>query len=382
MHHLTETLFSIRVIKAFAAQRYEISRFSKESQNFFRLTMQRAKLDNLATPINEMIGASIGVALLWYGGLQVIQSSIMTAEDFLRFILLLFAMLVPIRNLGAVNIAIQNSLAASERVFSILDVRSEINDSENAKIITTLNSKINFDNVSFDYDNKKDMVLNDISFSISKGSIVALVGSSGAGKSTIADLIPRFYDVTKGSISIDGEDIKNIKIESLRKMMGVVSQEVILFNDSILNNISYGQKKINKDKIISALTTANAMEYIDKLPDGLDTIIGERGVRLSGGQKQRLSIARAIIKNPPVLILDEATSSLDTESEKLVQQAIEKLMKDRTVLVIAHRLSTVKHADEIIVLDKGIIVERGSHDKLLSKNGKYSELYNIQFQKN
>ena len=261
-------------------------------------------------------------------------------------------------------------------------MRSEINDSEYAKIITTLNGKINFDNVSFDYDNKKDMVLNDISFSISKGSIVALVGSSGAGKSTIADLIPRFYDITKGSISIDGEDIKNIKIESLRKMMGVVSQEVILFNDSILNNISYGQKKINKDKIISALTTANAMEYIEKLPDGLDTIIGERGVRLSGGQKQRLSIARAIIKNPPVLILDEATSSLDTESEKLVQQAIEKLMKDRTVLVIAHRLSTVKHADEIIVLDKGIIVERGSHDKLLSKNGKYSELYNIQFQKN
>ena len=382
MHHLTETLFSIRVIKAFAAQRYEISRFSKESHNFFRLTMQRAKLDNLATPINEMIGASIGVALLWYGGLQVIQTSIMTSEDFLRFILLLFAMLVPIRNLGAVNIAIQNSLAAAERVFSILDVRSEINDSEKAKIITTLNSKINFDNVSFDYDNKKDMVLSDISFSISKGSIVALVGSSGAGKSTIADLIPRFYDVTEGSISIDGEDIKNIKIESLRKMMGIVSQEVILFNDSILNNISYGQKMINKNKIISALKTANAMEYIDKLPNGLDTIIGERGVRLSGGQKQRLSIARAIIKNPPILILDEATSSLDTESEKLVQQAIEKLMKDRTVLVIAHRLSTVKYSDEIIVLDKGIIVERGSHDKLLSKNGKYSELYNIQFQKN
>jgi subfamily B ATP-binding cassette protein MsbA len=223
-------------------------------------------------------------------------------------------------------------------------------------------------------------VLTDISFSIPRGSVIALVGASGAGKSTIADLIPRFYDVTSGKISIDGLDIRDMKIEPLRKMMGIVSQEVILFNDTILNNVSYGQSKMDEKTILSALNTANAMEYIDQLPDGIHTVIGERGVKLSGGQKQRLSIARAIIKNPPILILDEATSSLDTESEQLVQQAIEQLMIDRTVLVIAHRLSTVKNADKIVVLEKGKIIEMGSHSKLIKQKGKYAELYDVQFQ--
>jgi subfamily B ATP-binding cassette protein MsbA len=314
--------------------------------------------------------------------MQVIQTETLTSEDFLRFILMLFAMLAPIKTLGTVNITIQNSLAAAERVFNILDSKPDINDKPDAKEIESFSEEIRFDNVSFDYGEESAPVLKNVSFSISKGSVVALVGASGAGKSTIADLIPRFYDTTSGSVKIDGDDIKEFKLSSLRKMMGIVSQDVILFNDTVRNNISYGQPELKESNIISAAKSANAMEFIDSFPKGLDTVIGEKGVTLSGGQKQRLSIARAIIKNPPVLILDEATSSLDTESEKLVQQAIEQLMKDRTVLVIAHRLSTVVNADKIIVLEKGKIIESGNHSELLNIKGKYSELYAVQFQEN
>ena len=379
MHILTEALYSIRVIKAFATTHHEIQKFEAEGNRYFYLLFRRAKLNNLATPINETIGVLIGVILLWYGGMQVIQTETLTSEDFLRFILMLFAMLAPIKTLGTVNIAIQNSLAAAERVFKVLDSKPDINDKPDAKEIESFSEEFRFDNVSFDYGEESIPVLKNISFSIPKGSVVALVGSSGAGKSTIADLIPRFYDTTSGSVKIDGEDIREYKISNLRKMMGIVSQEVILFNDTVRNNISYGQPETKENDIISAAKSANAMEFIDFLPEGLDTIIGERGVKLSGGQKQRLSIARAIIKNPPVLVLDEATSSLDTESEKLVQQAIEQLMKDRTVLVIAHRLSTVKNADDIVVLEKGEIIERGTHNTLIHKDGLYSYLYNIQF---
>ena len=380
MHILTEVLYSIRVIKAFVTKRYEIQKFEKEGNRYFHLLFRRAKLDNLATPINEIIGVLIGVVLLWYGGMQVIQTETLTSEDFLRFILVLFAMLAPIKTLGTVNITIQNSLAAAERVFNILDSKPDINDKPDAKEIESFSEEIRFDNVSFDYGEESVPVLKNVSFSISKGSVVALVGASGAGKSTIADLIPRFYDTTSGYVKIDGEDIREIKLESLRRMMGIVSQEVILFNDTVKQNIAYGQEEIKDSNIISAAKAANAMEFIEELPNGFDTIIGERGVKISGGQKQRLSIARAIIKNPPLLILDEATSSLDTESEKLVQEAIEKLMKDRTVLVIAHRLSTVKNADNIIVLEQGKIIEKGNHVELIDKKGKYSELYAVQFQ--
>ncbi len=380
MHHLSETLFSFRVIKSFSTQIQVIGRFKSESSRYFRLLMRRAKLDNLSTPINEMIGISIGVLLLWYGGLQVIQADGITSEDFLRFILLLFSMLAPIKNLGAVNIAIQNSLAAAERVFKIMDLESEIHDKPNAKDIIDFSNQIKFEKVSFKYDNETQTVLNKISFTIQKGNITALVGSSGAGKSTLADLIPRFYDTTSGTITIDGVDIRDYKISHLRRMMGIVSQEVILFNDTIRNNVSYANPSLSVKEIESALRAANALGFINELPNGLDTVIGERGVKLSGGQKQRLSIARAIIKNPPILILDEATSSLDTESETLVQQAIEQLMKDRTVLVIAHRLSTVKNADEIILLKNGKIIEKGSHSMLIEQKGKYAELYDVQFQ--
>jgi len=346
------------------------------------LLFRRAKLNNLATPINEIIGVLIGVILLWYGGMQVIQTETLTSEDFLRFILVLFAMLAPIKTLGTVNITIQNSLAAAERVFKVIDSKPDINDKPGAKEIESFSEEIRFDNVSFDYGEKSVPVLKNVSFSISKGSVVALVGSSGAGKSTIADLIPRFYDTTSGSLKIDGEDIREYKLSNLRKMMGIVSQEVILFNDTVKNNISYGQPETKETDIISAAKSANAMEFIDSLPEGLDTVIGERGIKLSGGQKQRLSIARAIIKNPPVLILDEATSSLDSESEKLVQQAIEQLMKDRTVLIIAHRLSTVRNADEIVVLEKGQVVEMGNHETLIKKGQTYHKLYTNQFENN
>ena len=382
MHILTEALYSIRVIKAFATKDHEIQKFETEGNRYFHLLFRRAKLNNLATPINEIIGVLIGVILLWYGGMQVIQTETLTSEDFLRFILVLFAMLAPIKTLGTVNITIQNSLAAAERVFKVIDSKPDINDKPDAKEIESFSEEIRFDNVSFDYGEESAPVLKKISFSISKGSVVALVGSSGAGKSTIADLIPRFYDTTSGSLKIDGEDIREYKLSNLRKMMGIVSQEVILFNDTVKNNISYGQPETKESDIISAAKSANAMEFIDSLPEGLDTVIGERGIKLSGGQKQRLSIARAIIKNPPVLILDEATSSLDSESEKLVQQAIEQLMKDRTVLIIAHRLSTVRNADEIVVLEKGQVVEMGNHETLIKKGQTYHKLYTNQFENN
>ena len=382
MHILTEALYSIRVIKAFATKHHEIQKFETEGNRYFHLLFRRAKLNNLATPINEIIGVLIGVILLWYGGMQVIQTETLTSEDFLRFILVLFAMLAPIKTLGTVNITIQNSLAAAERVFKVIDSKPDINDKPGAKEIESFSEEIRFDNVSFDYGEKSVPVLKNVSFSISKGSVVALVGSSGAGKSTIADLIPRFYDTTSGSVNIDGEDIREYKLSNLRKMMGIVSQEVILFNDTVKNNISYGQPETKETDIISAAKSANAMEFIDSLPEGLDTVIGERGIKLSGGQKQRLSIARAIIKNPPVLILDEATSSLDSESEKLVQQAIEQLMKDRTVLIIAHRLSTVRNVDEIIVLEKGQVVEMGNHETLIKKGQTYHKLYTNQFENN
>ena len=382
MHILTEALYTIRVIKAFATKHHEIQKFETEGNRYFHLLFRRAKLNNLATPINEIIGVLIGVILLWYGGMQVIQTETLTSEDFLRFILVLFAMLAPIKTLGTVNITIQNSLAAAERVFKVIDSKPDINDKPDAKEIESFSEEIRFDNVSFDYGEKSVPVLKNVSFSISKGSVVALVGSSGAGKSTIADLIPRFYDTTSGSLKIDGEDIREYKLSNLRKMMGIVSQEVILFNDTVKNNISYGQPETKETDIISAAKSANAMEFIDSLPEGLDTVIGERGIKLSGGQKQRLSIARAIIKNPSVLILDEATSSLDSESEKLVQQAIEQLMKDRTVLVIAHRLSTVKNADEIVVLEKGQVVEMGNHETLIKKGQTYHKLYTNQFENN
>ena len=375
---LTETLTSMRVVKAFSMEDYEVDRFSNETRNYYNLIFRRARLRSLAPPITETMGVIIGVALLWVGGTEVLNAQGLTSEDFIRFILIMFSGLQPIRSLSNVFAEIQVGAASAERVFVILDNPPTIVDEFDAVIIDTFEDKIQINDVSFKYESD-DIVLKNISFEIEKGSAVALVGSSGAGKSTLADLIPRFYDVNQGAIEIDGQDIRHVTLNSLRRLMGIVTQETILFNDTIKANIAYGQKDVDDKQVIAAATAANALEFIEELPEGLDTVIGEKGVKLSGGQRQRLAIARAIMKNPPILILDEATSALDTESERLVQEALGTLMTDRTVLVIAHRLSTVTNADKIIVLEKGQIKEMGTHDELIQKNGLYSNLYNVQF---
>ena len=376
---ITETLASIRVVKAFAMENYEVDRFTKETNNYYNLMFRRSRLRSIAPPITEILGVVIGVALLWIGGSEVLANEGITSEDFIRFILIMFSALQPIRSLSNVFAEVQVGAASAERVFHILDTNPTIIDADNAIKDIVFNEHISFDNVSFQYEDGESEVLKEIDFSINKGSVIALVGSSGSGKSSIADLIPRFFEPTKGRITLDRTDIKDVRIKSLRNLMGIVTQETILFNDTISGNIAYGQKGVKPNKIHAAAEAANAKEFIDALPQGFNTVIGEKGVRLSGGQRQRLAIARALLKDPPILILDEATSSLDTESEKHVQEAIDNLMKDRTVLVIAHRLSTIVNADRIIVLDNGKIIESGTHNELLDKKGIYKNLYDIQF---
>ena len=379
MQILTETLTSIRIVKAFVNEKEEINNFTRESKHYFKLLLKRARLDLIAGPTTETFGVIIGVVLLWYGGMEVLAQKGVSAEDFIRFILILFSILGPIKQLSNVNLKIQIGAASAERIFGLLDTPAEVVEDPDPVNLDVFNNAIEFDQIHFEYSDSDDRVLDEVSFSIQKGEVVALVGPSGSGKSTIADLIPRFFDVSKGALRIDGNDVRKISFSSLRGSMGIVTQEVILFNDTIRKNIAYGQSDVTEEGIQKAAEAANALEFIEQTPDGFDTLIGERGVNLSGGQKQRLAIARALLKNPPILILDEATSALDTESEKMVQKAIEVLMKDRTVLVIAHRLSTVQNADKIVVLDKGKILEVGSHNELYEKGGLYRRLYDIQF---
>ena len=378
MSIMAENLNSIKVVKSFSMESFETDRFTNEQERYYQLIFRRAKLRLISSPIIEMIGASIGVCLLWIGGHDVLIAQNMNSEDFIRFILILFSVLGPIRNLSNVSVELQKGFASADRVFEVLDTPETIKSKPDAITINEFNDQICFNNVSFNYDGT-DSVLKDVSFNMKKGTVTALVGSSGAGKSTIADLIPRFYDVVDGSIKIDDSDIRDLELNSLRKMMGIVSQETILFNDTIGANIKYGLQKVSDDKLEEAAENANALDFINKQPNGFDTVIGEKGVRLSGGQRQRIAIARAILKNPAILILDEATSSLDTESEYLVQKAIDNLMADRTVLVIAHRLTTVENADLIIAMKNGQIVETGTHQDLLTQDGIYTRLYNKQF---
>ena len=379
MQILSETLGSIRIVKAFVNEKEEIKKFSKETLNYLNLHLKRARLDLIAAPITESFGVVIGVILLWYGGSEVILEKGLIPEDFIRFILILFAILGPIKQMSNVNLKIQAGAASAERIFTLLDTEPQIEEVKNPINIVEFKDSLKFSNVHFEYLKGSGPVLENVNFEINKGEVVALVGPSGSGKSTIADLIPRFYDVSSGEITIDGANIKNTSLSSLRSNMGIVTQEVILFNDTIKNNISYAQPDKSENVIKEAARAANALEFIEKTPEGFDTIVGERGVKLSGGQKQRIAIARALLKNPSILILDEATSALDTESEKRVQTAIESLMKDRTALVIAHRLSTVQNADKIIVIEKGKVAEIGSHESLFEKNGIYRRLYDLQF---
>jgi subfamily B ATP-binding cassette protein MsbA len=380
MSIMAENLNSIRVVKSFSMESFETDRFTSEQERYYQLIFRRAKLRLISSPIIEMIGAFIGVCLLWIGGHDVLMAQNMNSEDFIRFILILFSVLGPIRNLSNVSVELQKGFASADRVFEVLETPESIKSKPDATTISELNDQICFNNVSFNYDGT-DSVLKDVSFNMKKGTVTALVGSSGSGKSTVADLIPRFYDVVDGSVTIDDVDIKDIEINSLRRLMGIVSQETILFNDTIGSNIKYGLQSVSDKRLGVAAKNANALDFIKEQPEGFETMIGEKGVRLSGGQRQRIAIARGILKNPPILILDEATSSLDPESEHLVQTAIDNLMADRTVLVIAHRLTTVENADSILVMDSGQIVASGTHQELLSQEGIYTRLYNKQFKK-
>lgn len=375
---LQEAISGIRVTRAFAMEDHEIKKFEEENRNFFKVRMKIARIEELTTPLNEFLG-SIGIAfIVWYGGYQVMKGQ-STPGAFFSFLAACALMYNPVKRLNAANATIQDSMAAAERVFHILDTEPSVKEKEGALAIRDVREGIEFKGVSFKY--KDDMVLKGIGLKVNVGEVVAIVGESGGGKSTLVSLISRFYDVTEGSIAIDGIDIRDLSFASLRGITGVVSQETFLFNDTVRNNIAYLPQRdsIPLDEIVDAAKAANAHDFILAMPDGYDTVIGERGVRLSGGQRQRLSIARALLKNPPILILDEATSSLDAESEYLVQEALNRLMKGRTTLVIAHRLSTIQHADRIVVLSKGRIAEEGRHEELLGLGGEYARLYNRQF---
>ena len=374
---ITEILNSIRVVKAFGTEDIERKRFKQEQDRYYNLISKRARLRLITSPITETIGAMIGVSLLWVGGVDVLVTGTMSSEDFIRFILILFSVLGPVRLLSNVSVNLQTGVASAERVFNILDTPPDIIEKPDAIDLKGFSKEIQFDKVGFNYDGG-GKVLSDVSFSIHKGSIVAIVGPSGAGKSTIADLIPRFYEVKEGAITLDGQDIRDITLFSLRDKMGIVTQETILFDETIEFNITYGISESTEEDLIASARAANAYDFIQDQPNGFQTIIGEKGVKLSGGQRQRIAIARAIFNNPPFLILDEATSALDTKSERLVQNALDNLMKNRTVLVIAHRLSTVKNADQIIVMDAGKIIQKGTHQELIQNDGLYNLLYQFQ----
>lgn len=375
---LQETVTGIRVVKAFAMEQFEISKFKRESERWFKEVFNIARVQKLSSPLSEQLSVLVGMFILWYGGAQVLKGEIISAEMFIIFLVCIFSMIQPIKGLSNVNNSIQEGLAAAERIFRVLDTPPEMDDEDGAIELKEIKGAIKFNQVSFYYKDN-DLVLSKINFSVRPGEVVALVGPSGAGKSTIVDLIPRFYEPQQGNITIDGVDIRNIKLKSLRNLMGIVTQEIILFNDTVKNNIAYGLYDVPEDQIKAAAKAANAHEFIEQLPQKYDTVIGDRGLNLSGGERQRISIARAILKNPPILIFDEATSSLDTESELQVQHAIENLMKNRTTLVIAHRLSTVQNADRILVIKDGKIVQRGSHNELLRQQGVYKTLYELQF---
>jgi subfamily B ATP-binding cassette protein MsbA len=376
---LQETLTGMKVVKAFSMEKYERDKFISKTDTHYRAVLRQVRLARLSPPLSETIGIGIMASVLWVGGALVFTDKLMDPQDFITFIAILYMVLEPIKSLGDLNNNIHIALASAERIFVILDSPVTISDSPKAIGKTRFNTEISFNDVSFQYDISDAVVLNNIDLKVQKNQKIALVGHSGAGKTTLVNLLPRFYDIQKGVISIDGIDIREIKIKDLRDLLGIVTQEVILFNDTIASNIAYGRAEYPFEKVKEAAQLANADTFIEALPEGYQTVIGEQGMRLSGGQRQRISIARAILKNPAILIFDEATSSLDTESERLIQEAIENLMRDRTVFLIAHRLSTVINADMIVVLDEGKILATGPHKDLLEKSPEYRRLYELQF---
>lgn len=374
---IEETISGLRIIKAFTAIGYSEKKFSTINDDYTRMMVRVYRKRDLAAPLSEFLGAVVLVIIMWFGGNLVLGANAsISPEIFVAYIVIFSQLIVPVKSFVTAMYNVQKGAASAERIKQVLDAEEVIEEIPNALAIQDFKNDIVYSNVSFTYE--KEEVLSDVNLTIEKGKTIALVGPSGGGKSTMVDLLPRFYDCTKGEIRIDGIPIKNMIINDLRKLMGIVTQESILFNDSVFNNIAFGVEDESKERVIEAAKIANAHEFIMELEKGYDTNIGDCGVKLSGGQRQRLSIARAVLKNPPILILDEATSSLDTESERLVQEALEKLMKNRTSIVIAHRLSTIQHADEIIVLQKGEIAERGTHTELIALNGMYKKLCELQ----
>jgi subfamily B ATP-binding cassette protein MsbA len=373
---LDETLSGMKVVKGYNAEDTFIEKFNASVNRLLRLSNSIGNKNNLASPLSEFLGILTIATLLWYGGQMVIVEKSLTSTTFITYIALAYTILTPAKAISKASYQVKSGLAAAERVFTLMEQENEITSKENAVQKTTFESGISLENINFRY--HEENVLKNFSLHVPKGKTIALVGQSGSGKSTIANLLTRFYDVNEGKITIDDIDIKDMNLQSLRGLMGLVTQDSILFNDTIKANIALGKLDATDEEIIEALKIANAYEFVQDLPDGIYSNVGDSGNKLSGGQKQRLSIARAVLKNPPIMILDEATSALDTESERLVQQALENMMQNRTSVVIAHRLSTIQKADMIVVMQKGEIVEQGTHEELLSKNGTYSKLVTMQ----
>jgi len=375
---LYETITGNRIVKAFCMERYEISRFAETLDRLFAIVMRNTRISAISHPLMEFFGG-IGISLVvWYGGSQVLAGK-STPGTFFSFLTALIMIYEPIKGVSKINNSLQQGIAAAERVFDILDVEPDVAEKKDALEMPSVKDVIEFRDVRFKYDDHTE-VLKGINLKVMAGEVLALVGSSGGGKSTLVNLIPRFFDVSSGSLTFDGTDIRDVTLASLRRQIGIVTQQTILFNESVRNNISYGSPDASFEQIREAARAAHALNFIEQLPEGFDTVIGESGARLSGGERQRVSIARAILKNAPILILDEATSSLDTESEREVQQAIENLVQSRTTFVIAHRLSTIRNADRIIVIQEGKIAEEGTHDSLLPLGGVYKMLHDMQFQ--
>jgi subfamily B ATP-binding cassette protein MsbA len=371
-----ESLSGLKVVKSYNAENNFKNKFNDSVTRLLKLSNSIGNKNNLASPLSEFMGITTIAILLWYGGNLVLVQKTLDGSAFIVYLTLAYNILTPAKSISKASYAVKNGLAAAQRVFEVLEVKNEITDKENAVSKTTFEDSISIQNINFRY--QKENVLKDFSLEVKKGQTVALVGQSGSGKSTIANLLTRFYDVNEGSIAIDGIEIKDMKLHSLRSMIGLVTQDSILFNETIKANINLGKPEATDEEIIEALIIANAYEFVKELPNGIYTNIGDSGNKLSGGQKQRLSIARAVLKNPPIMILDEATSALDTESEKFVQVALENMMQNRTSIVIAHRLSTIQKADLIVVMQKGKIVEQGKHEELIAMNGTYNKLVTMQ----
>jgi len=375
---LQEVISGIRLVKSFRGEPYEDQRFTRASAGYAAGAARITRVSFLSQPLTELIGTAIAVLILWIGAQQVLVGQTMDGALLITFMIIVMRLLPPLKQLSQMPTTAQQSLASAERLFAVLDQATETQTDRGTRTVSGFRDGLEFDRVGFAYD--EEPVLSDVSFTARRGDVIALVGPSGAGKSTLVDLIPRFYEPTSGRILLDGVDTREIRLDSLRALTGIVSQDTVLFNDTVLRNIAYGAAAgRSRDEVVRAAQLANADEFIARLPQGYDTVLGERGTRLSGGQRQRLAIARALLSDPPILILDEATSALDTESERLVQEAIERLLEGRTVFVIAHRLSTVAHASQILVLDHGHVVERGTHDELLARRGMYHRLHSLQF---